>query len=80
MIALERRECEWIHAAGRMTAGGECAETSTAEMIQQRFRHDAAGGVTCAEKELAFVSLATDSVLNVGRPATVLEIVRELAR
>jgi len=35
MIALERRECEWIHTAGRMTAGGERAETSTAEMIQQ---------------------------------------------
>src|SRR5262245_21216247 len=45
---LERQR---MHGAPGVTSGAECTESAFAEMIQQHFRHDAAGGVASAEKQ-----------------------------
>ena len=51
MILLEGSERERIHATGQMASGTVGAKPSASEVIEQRFSHDAAGGVRSAEEE-----------------------------
>lgn len=51
IVMSQKFQSERMYFPGRMSAGTECRELPAAKAIEKRFRHDAARGITYAEKE-----------------------------